>query len=84
VVSLPETIETWIDGQHAHSWHLDRLVRGPAQLISDLAEFMTLRAGDVLLIGLPDDGPLVHAGQSLRVSADGLPVLVARLVENAA
>ena len=44
-------IETEIDGEMAHGWSLDRLHRDPAQLIADLSDFMTLRAGDMLLVG---------------------------------
>jgi len=74
-------ISTSIDGAPAHAWSLDRLVRDPAQLIADLSAFMTLRAGDVLLIGLPGDAPTVHAGQVATVAAEGLPPLHARFEE---
>lgn len=78
-VPLPRTIETRIDGNGAHAWSLERLARDPARLISDLSAFMTLRAGDVLLVGLPGDAPKAHAGQTLTVSAPGLPALHATL-----
>lgn len=72
-----------IDGTPAHAWSLDRLVRDPATLIADLSAFMTLRAGDVLLIGLPGDAPTVGAGQSVTVTASGLPALTVRFEETA-
>ena len=78
---LPDTIETLADGQAAHAWQLGRLLRDPATLIADLSSFMTLRAGDVLLVGLPGDAPQVSAGQALTVSAPGLPSLHASLEE---
>lgn len=78
---LPDTIETLADGRAAHSWQLGRLLRDPATLIADLSSFMTLRAGDVLLVGLPGDAPQVSAGQALTVSAPGLPSLHASLEE---
>ncbi len=74
-------IATDIDGQPGHSWQLDRLVREPAQLIADLSAFMTLRAGDALLIGLPGDAPSVRAGQSITVRSAGLPPLHAAFEE---
>lgn len=73
--SLPDEIVTAIDGQEAHRWSLSRLVRSPAQLISDLSQFMTLRAGDLLLLGLPGDAQRAVEGQRIVVNASGLPPL---------
>lgn len=81
---LPKAIETRIDGILAHSWSLDRLARDPSRLVADLSDFMTLRAGDALLIGLPGDAPHVRGGQHLSVSAPGLPALEIKLEETAA
>lgn len=74
-VRLPADIRLHIDGGPAFGWSLDRLVRPVDQLIADLSAFMTLRAGDVLLIGLPGDAPRAGIGQTLRVEAPGLPTL---------
>lgn len=74
---LPAAIATWIDGTPAHRWSLDRLVRPVPSLVADLSRFMTLRAGDMLLIGLPGDAPRVGPGRTVRVEADGLPPLEA-------
>lgn len=72
---VPASIRLYADGAIVHEWSLDRLHRQPGQLIADLGAFLTLKAGDVLLIGLPGDAPLVQAGQTLRIEADGLPPL---------
>lgn len=72
---LPGRIETSLDGRRVHQWTLDRLARSPAELLASLSGFMTLRAGDVLLIGLPGDPPHVETGGTLRVEAGGLPAL---------
>jgi 5-oxopent-3-ene-1,2,5-tricarboxylate decarboxylase / 2-hydroxyhepta-2,4-diene-1,7-dioate isomerase len=74
-VMFPSAISTQIDGKQVHSWQLDRLQRTPAELVADLSAFMTLRAGDVLLIGLPGDAPQVSAGQTMSVSAQSLQTL---------
>ena len=66
---------TSVDGVAVHRWSTARLVRGVPALIRDLAAFMTLRAGDLLLVGLPGDAPRVRVGQSIRVEAGGLPTL---------
>lgn len=73
--ALPTSIRLLADGEAIHEWPLDRLVRKPATLIADLGAFLTLKAGDVLLIGLPGDAPLIHRGQRLRIEAEGLPML---------
>ena len=72
---LPERITTFIDGREAHGWPLDRLVRPVNELVSELSAFLTLRAGDVLMVGLPGDAPSVEVGQSIRVEATGLPAI---------
>lgn len=82
-VRLPGEIVTLIDGVEAHRWPLSRLVRSPAQLISDLSTFMTLQAGDLLMIGLPGDAPRITAGQTVRVEADGLLPLAATVTTEA-
>ncbi|MFM2373000.1 MAG: hypothetical protein RIS85_2722 [Pseudomonadota bacterium] len=74
---IPNEIRTAIDGAGAHQWTMDRLVRDPLHLIADISAFMTLRAGDVLLVGLPGDAPMISHGQSIIVSADGLPLVSA-------
>lgn len=61
-----------IDGQAVQGWSLDSLVRGPAQLLSEVSAFMTLQAGDVLLLGVRFNAPRARAGSHVLVSADGL------------
>jgi len=69
----PFEITTIVDGKVAHRWSLERLVRPVAKLIADLTEFMTLCAGDVLLVGIPGDAPIVGRGQTVAVSGGELP-----------
>lgn len=73
--AAPASIRLLADGGTIHEWSLDRLARPIETLIAELAAFMTLRAGDVLLVGLPGDAPVIRAGQSLRVEGQGLPAL---------
>jgi 5-oxopent-3-ene-1,2,5-tricarboxylate decarboxylase/2-hydroxyhepta-2,4-diene-1,7-dioate isomerase len=79
--TIPSEIATFVDDIHVHSWSLERLVRPAAALLAELSGFMTLRGGDVLMIGLPGDAPLVHAGQTIRIEAGELPALETRLTE---
>lgn len=73
--AVPGEIRLLADGKPIHAWSPDRLVRPLEMLVADLGAFLTLKAGDVLLIGLPGDAPVIRPGQSLRVEADGLPAL---------
>ena len=73
--AMPGAIRLKADGRPIHEWTLDRLVRPLERLVADLGAFLTLKAGDVLLVGLPGDAPVIRPGQSLRVEADGLPAL---------
>jgi len=80
-VTTVQTITTDVAGGPSHSWQLDRLDREPARLISDLSQFMTLRAGDVLLVGLPGDAPHVSGTLDLSVTAAEMAALNVTLVE---
>lgn len=71
----PARIRLFADGELLHEWPLDRLVRPLETLVADLGAFLTLKAGDVLLVGLPGDAPRIRPGQALRVEADGFPPL---------
>lgn len=71
--TFPAKLDLMIDGKQAHSWQLNRLARPVHALVSEISLFLTLKAGDVLLVGLPGDAPTVTAGQSLVVEAEGMP-----------
>lgn len=80
---LQEPIETFVDGRPAHSWAADRLVRDAATLIADISQFMTLAAGDLLLIGLAHDAPRLAAGSTVAARCGSLPRLSARVAAEA-
>ena len=54
---LQSDVETIVNDTRVHSWSPRRLVRDAASLIADITAFMTLSAGDLLLVGLPGDAP---------------------------
>ncbi|MEY4712351.1 MAG: fumarylacetoacetate hydrolase family protein [Pseudomonadota bacterium] len=64
-----------VDGQGAQAASTAGRVRGVAQLLADVTAFMTLRPGDVLLLGASRGAPRVRAGQSWRIEIEGLPAL---------
>lgn len=65
-----------------------QLVRNPSQLVTDVSAFMTLRAGDVLMVGcdvLPSGvRPLAAVGDRIDIDAPGFPTLSHWLVKEAA
>lgn len=79
--ALPDTISISSDGTKIHEWHLSRLVRGAHQLVADLSQYLGFKAGDILMVGLPGDAPLIHAGPELRIEGAPLPAIGARTVQ---
>jgi len=63
---------TYIDGAVRAEWKMADLVRSAARLLADVSEFMTLHAGDVLLIGSPRSAPLATPGQCVAVEVTGI------------
>jgi 5-oxopent-3-ene-1,2,5-tricarboxylate decarboxylase/2-hydroxyhepta-2,4-diene-1,7-dioate isomerase len=68
-------IELHINGVHQQTTALAEMLRDAATLLADVNEFMTLRPGDVLMLGTDClvDGtrPLVHAGDTVEITAPG-------------
>ena len=57
--------------------------RGVAQLIADVTDFMSLQAGDVLLLGSSPGAPLAKADQEVAVESPLLGRLSLRLAAEA-
>jgi 5-oxopent-3-ene-1,2,5-tricarboxylate decarboxylase/2-hydroxyhepta-2,4-diene-1,7-dioate isomerase len=72
-----------IDGKIVDGWSLSTLLRDPARLLADVTGFMTLRAGDVLLVGVRYDAPRAAAGSQVRITAHGLGTLAFDIQEDA-
>lgn len=75
---LSADIATSINGAKVHAWSPQRLVRDAATLIADISSFMTLAAGDLLLIGLPHDAPRASRGDRVHIGCTGLAPLAMR------
>lgn len=69
-----------IDGLLAQEFTLEGMQRGPAQLLQDVSEFMTLHPGDVLLLGFRHGAPRLGPGQRFAVECEGLGSVEGRLV----
>ncbi len=65
-------LNTEIDGKVVESRSLAGLIRQPAQLLADVTEFMSLRQGDVLLVGVSYQAPQAGAGSQVKISAEGV------------
>jgi 5-oxopent-3-ene-1,2,5-tricarboxylate decarboxylase/2-hydroxyhepta-2,4-diene-1,7-dioate isomerase len=76
---LDGDIETFVNDVTVHTWSPRRLLRGAASLLADISAFMTLAAGDLLLIGVPYDAPRAGAGDRIIVRAKRLPELSVQL-----
>jgi 5-oxopent-3-ene-1,2,5-tricarboxylate decarboxylase / 2-hydroxyhepta-2,4-diene-1,7-dioate isomerase len=68
-----------VDGVLAQEFTTGGRVRGVAQLIADVTEFMTLQAGDVLALGISHGAPLVEAGHAVVLTIDGVGSLRLRV-----
>jgi 5-oxopent-3-ene-1,2,5-tricarboxylate decarboxylase/2-hydroxyhepta-2,4-diene-1,7-dioate isomerase len=65
-------IRTYVDGHRVQTASTEGLVRPVARLLSDVSEFMTLAAGDILTVGALAAAPRVQAGQTVVIEADAL------------
>ena len=81
-VAAPDalTLNVELDGHSVHRPTTGGRVRDIAALIADVSDFMTLGAGDLLMLGVAAGAPRVRAGQHARISAPGLAPLVVHFV----
>jgi len=78
------TLQVKINGVLKQSVAFAGLVRNAAQLLADVDEFMTLGAGDALMLGCDFGRPLAQAGDRIEISAPGFGTLTNTLVAEAA
>jgi len=77
-------LEVRINGALKQSVSFAHLVRNAAQLLAEVSEFMTLRRGDVLMLGCDLGRPLAQVGDRIEISAPGFATLSNNLVAEAA
>jgi 5-oxopent-3-ene-1,2,5-tricarboxylate decarboxylase/2-hydroxyhepta-2,4-diene-1,7-dioate isomerase len=73
-------VKVWVDGALVHHTDTADRIRGVAQLIADVSSYMTLYAGDILLLGVSHGAPRVRVGQQSRIEIEGLTPLTNRFV----
>jgi 5-oxopent-3-ene-1,2,5-tricarboxylate decarboxylase / 2-hydroxyhepta-2,4-diene-1,7-dioate isomerase len=69
------TVTVTVNSQVVQTYNTASMVRSAAQLVSDVADFIELQEGDVLMLGCPFDAPLARAGDTVEISAPGLASL---------
>ena len=79
LASLPNPddveIHTFINGDLCWSHTTAHLLRPVARLIADVSAFITLRAGDLLLVGEPENAPVAGIGDTVRIDIDNVGFL---------
>jgi 5-oxopent-3-ene-1,2,5-tricarboxylate decarboxylase/2-hydroxyhepta-2,4-diene-1,7-dioate isomerase len=68
-------VKVFINGQLKQENNTQQLIRSVARLIADVTDFMTLRPGDILLTGVPENAPLAKVGDVVRIEIDGIGFL---------
>lgn len=68
-------VRVLINGELRQENTTTNLIRSVACLIADVTDFMTLNAGDMLLVGVPEGAPLAKAGDHVRIEIDGVGCL---------
>lgn len=77
------TLQVHINGELRQTVQFNQLVRAAAQLLADVNAFMTLRPGDVLLLGCDANRPRAKVGDTITISAPGFAALTNTLIAEA-
>lgn len=75
------SVVTSVNGEERGRYAFSDLLRPVARLLADVTDFMTLFAGDILLVGLPPEAPTAQVGDVVTAEIDGVGRLECRLVE---
>jgi len=65
-------LEVRINGELRQTVEFSNMVRSALDLFADVSEFMTLGAGDVLMLGCDIGRPLAKVGDTIEITAPGL------------
>ncbi|MEJ7932426.1 fumarylacetoacetate hydrolase family protein [Ramlibacter sp. AN1015] len=70
----PDALElrAFVNGERKMTHNTAHLLRPVARLLAEVTEFMTLEAGDVLLMGVPENAPRARAGDRVAVEIEGV------------
>jgi 5-oxopent-3-ene-1,2,5-tricarboxylate decarboxylase/2-hydroxyhepta-2,4-diene-1,7-dioate isomerase len=76
-------VRVFVDAELVQTATTGQRIRPLARLLADVTDFMTLAAGDILLLGTAAEAPCAGAGHSVAIEIDGLGRLEHALVEGA-
>lgn len=68
-------IRVFVNGELRQENTTENLIRSVSRLIAEITDFMTLSAGDMLLVGVPENAPIVRAGDRIRIEIDQVGIL---------
>lgn len=74
------TLVVSTSGHGVHTFSTGGMQRGVAQLLQDVSAFMTLSAGDVLMLGVKFGAPQARAGDSFSIDCAPIGTLQGQLV----
>jgi 5-oxopent-3-ene-1,2,5-tricarboxylate decarboxylase/2-hydroxyhepta-2,4-diene-1,7-dioate isomerase len=77
-------LEVRINGELKQTVRFSQLVRSADKLLADVSEFMTLGAGDMLMLGCDVGRPRARVGDRIEISMPALGTLTNTLVAEAA
>lgn len=77
-------LQVKINGEVKQTVHFSNLVRPADKLLADVSEFMSLRPGDLLLLGCDAGRPRARAGDHIEISMPALGTLANTLATEAA
>jgi 5-oxopent-3-ene-1,2,5-tricarboxylate decarboxylase / 2-hydroxyhepta-2,4-diene-1,7-dioate isomerase len=65
-------IRVTVDGRVVQETRTSGMIRSAAKLLADVSDFMTLRPGDLLMLGVAFGAPHATVGQAFAIEADVL------------
>jgi len=65
-------IRAYVNGELRGESHTSQMMRPVAKLLAEITDFMTLEAGDILLVGVPENMPRARAGDRVAVEIEGV------------
>ncbi|HLR69620.1 fumarylacetoacetate hydrolase family protein [Virgibacillus alimentarius] len=68
-------IRVFINDELKQENNTKHLIRSIGTLMADVTEFMTLYAGDVLLVGVPENAPLAKENDVVKIEMEGVGTL---------
>lgn len=71
----PVDIITQINGKEVDRWSTKDLIRDASELVAALSDFATLKQGDVILMGTPQQRVTIKPGDEVVIQAEGFPSL---------